>query len=183
MPLGTQRLTVEPLAAGELGDGLARELADLLDRFADRQDGGDRIVVGYAEQLLDARLLGHRHRGEHAAIALVARSEQDVPDERIHRGARNDTDAVKVLVEGRHDVEVHTHDEHGARAEHGYAQMRWYLGGGDLLGGNLHGLHGIPRAFAVLGLRQVPLRTRDAQVDDRLSRRSILDHDHPDTLP
>jgi hypothetical protein len=31
-------------------------------------------------------------------------------------------------------------------------------------------------------VRQVPLRTRDAQVDDLLSGRSIPDHDHPDAL-
>src|SRR6201988_4271235 len=88
-PLGAQRLAVEPRASGDLGDGPALELADLLHRFADREDSRDRIVVGYAEQLLDARLLGNRHGGQHAAVALVARGQKDVPDERVPRGARN----------------------------------------------------------------------------------------------
>src|SRR6185312_10959623 len=79
--LDAERLAVEPLAGGELGDRLPGELGELLDRLADRENGGDRVVIRYAEKFLEPRFLGHCHGGQHASVPLVARSQQDVPDE------------------------------------------------------------------------------------------------------
>ncbi len=82
-----ERLAVEPLPGHELRDGLAAQLRGLLDRSPERDDRGDGVLLRDTEQLLDLRLLGDGHGREGAAETLLARGEQHVPDQRVHRGA------------------------------------------------------------------------------------------------
>jgi hypothetical protein len=59
-------------------------------------------------------------------------ASRDVPDERVHRGAGDQADAVQVLVERRDDVEVDADHQHRL----GVAQRRLsrYLDGVDCRG-------------------------------------------------
>jgi hypothetical protein len=87
------------------------------------------------------------------------------------------------LVERGADVEVDTNHQHGSCREHGRAQIGQHIGRGHLLGGYLHGLQRIPRAFAILDLCEVALHTGHAELDDRLAGRAVTDHDHAGALP
>src|SRR4051794_26336435 len=71
--LSAEGRAVKALAGGDLRYGFALELGELTDRLAERQQGGDRVIVGDAEQRLDPRLLCHRRCGQHATVALVSR--------------------------------------------------------------------------------------------------------------
>jgi hypothetical protein len=148
---------------------------------ADRQQSGDRVVIRYSEQLSHARLLGHRGGGEHAAEALVARGQQDVPCERVHRGAGDQADAVQVLVEGRDDVEVDAHHQHHL----GVAQRRLARNfhGVDRLGVDSARPQRVPRPLPVAQLSDIALGSGDRAVDEILACLRVPDDDDVVALP
>ena len=114
--------------------GCRRSFVGCLTGLPERHHRRDGVLLRDAEQLLDLRLLGDRHRRDGAAEALAAGGEQHVPDQRVDRGAAHQADPVEVLV-GRGDhAEVDADHHHDGGGEHRRDEVRRHLGRGDLLG-------------------------------------------------
>src|SRR5438034_4876521 len=89
-----QRPAAPALQRRELRHRLALELRERPQRAPERHDGGHGDVAREAEQLLDFRFLGHGQRRDRPAVAFVARGHEDVPGERVNRGAADHADAI-----------------------------------------------------------------------------------------
>ena len=100
---------------------------DLAHRFAQRHDRGDGVRIGHAEEIFNAWLLGHRHRGQHPAVAFIARRQQHVPHERVHRGSGYHADAIEVLIGGGDDGEVQADHQHHRRLANRSRHLRGRL--------------------------------------------------------
>ena len=74
--MGLEGWPVKSVLGGEFLDGSAAERGQLPCGFTERNEGGDRMGVGDAEEVADLRHFGDGHRGESAAVPLVSGGQQ-----------------------------------------------------------------------------------------------------------
>src|ERR1700728_1611307 len=77
---------------GEGLDRLAAELSDCLHGLADRQHGGEGVVLWNVQQRAQRRLLAGQYRRDMSAVASCSGRQQDGVSKGVDRRPRRDAD-------------------------------------------------------------------------------------------
>ena len=125
---------------------------------------------------------GHR-RGKHPTQALSPGGQQDVPDQRVHRGTGNQADSVHVFVHGGHGGQVHGDHEEDRHVAHVVEQGELVgRGGHRLVGVHVGRNDGVEWGLSCRRLGGVEAQRGSGQLAEPLSKVPVADHHHVGAL-
>ncbi len=140
-------------------------------------------MIGYSEEIPDFSFPAGNESGQRAPETFVSGGQEDVPDERVDGGARDNADPIELRVKGCHHAQVHEHEQQHRCGEHLLDERFRGLGRGNLFGGEAGLVDGVPRRFARLNLGDVALKRGHDHGQHGFPGIRLTNHQHAPSLP